>query len=148
MTIVSNIQNLGLISKNKPLVLKFIDSPVSGGFPSPAQDFAESEFDLNDLIKSPNATFLMRINGDSMEKTIANNSLLLVDCKETPRHNDIVVATINNDFTCKRFIRKNHELYLMADNPQYEPIRFNDGDELKIFGVVISHVVEHRKCLP
>jgi DNA polymerase V len=40
---------------------------VSAGFPSPATDYVQDEIDLNsELIKNPPATFLIRVQGNSM----------------------------------------------------------------------------------
>ena len=41
---------------------------ISCGFPSPADDFHESELDINELvIAHPDATFYVRVSGNSME---------------------------------------------------------------------------------
>ena len=47
--------------------LPFASTEVRAGFPSPADDHLEGEFDLNELfIANPSATFLMRAAGLSM----------------------------------------------------------------------------------
>ena len=54
---------------------------VSAGFPSPATDYVQDEIDLNnELIKNPPATFLIRVQGNSMtDHKIINGDLLVVD---------------------------------------------------------------------
>ena len=48
--------------------LPFVESGISAGFPSPAQDFLDMSIDLNqELIKNPSATFYGRVKGDSMK---------------------------------------------------------------------------------
>ena len=50
-----------------PLVLPYFDGRVPAGFPSPAEDYLETPLDLREfLIENPAATFLMRVDGDSM----------------------------------------------------------------------------------
>ena len=42
-------------------------SPISAGFPSPADDYVEKKLDLNEhLIANRQATFFLRVSGDSM----------------------------------------------------------------------------------
>lgn len=49
------------------LKLTLYISPVSAGFPSPADDFIDCSLDLNEyLITHPAATFFVRVKGDSM----------------------------------------------------------------------------------
>ena len=51
-----------------PLVLPYFDGCVPAGFPSPAEDYLETPLDLHDfLIDNKAATFLMRVDGDSMK---------------------------------------------------------------------------------
>ena len=51
------------------------------GFPSPADDHIEKKLDLNDyLIKQKEATFFVRIKGDSMiDAGIHDNDIVIVD---------------------------------------------------------------------
>jgi hypothetical protein len=48
-------------------MLPYFDGCVPAGFPSPAEDYLETPLDLADfLIENKAATFLMRVDGDSM----------------------------------------------------------------------------------
>ena len=47
--------------------LPLFASKVAAGFPSPADDFMDTKLDLNThLIKTPSATFFVRVSGESM----------------------------------------------------------------------------------
>ena len=47
--------------------INFYSSHIPAGFPSPAEDFLEKRLDLNDyLINNKAATFLIKVQGDSM----------------------------------------------------------------------------------
>ena len=49
------------------LALPLAASPISAGFPSPAEEFDGQKLNLNDeLIKHPEATFYARVKGHSM----------------------------------------------------------------------------------
>lgn len=64
-----------------PLVLPYFDGTVPAGFLSPAEDYLKTPLDLHGfLIDNKAATFLMRVNGDSMRDAgILDGDLLVVD---------------------------------------------------------------------
>ncbi len=72
---------------NKALFkLPLFSSKVAAGFPSAAEDHIEEHLDLNDLIKHPAATFLVRVSGHSMQEAgIYENDILIVDRSIAPR---------------------------------------------------------------
>ena len=120
-------------SRSRPL---FFDA-VHGGFPPPAQDYIERQIDLNELLVTrPSATYFVRVEGDSMrDANIREGDLLVVDSSLNARHDDIVIAAINGEFTVKR-LQTHPCVQLMPMNPRYQPIRLREEEELEIFGVV------------
>lgn len=52
----------------------------------------------------------------------------------------MVVAVIDGELTVKRLLIKQGVAELHAENPQYAPLRFQQGQELTIWGVVTSAV--------
>ena len=64
-----------------PFLLPLFSCTVSAGFPSPASDYQEETFDLNRLLlRHPDATFLVRVSGESMKDSeIHEGDLLAVD---------------------------------------------------------------------
>jgi DNA polymerase V len=115
---------------------------IPAGFPSPADEYAESALDLNTyLVRNKTATFFFRVIGDSMTgANIHDGDLLVVDRSIGPRHGHIVLAVINNEYTVKRLHRLNGVIELHADNPAYPPLRFQENDEVQIWGVVTGAV--------
>jgi DNA polymerase V len=71
---------------------------------------------------------------------IHDGDLLVVDRSIEPRHGHIVLAVINNEYTVKRLHRVNGVIELHADNPAYPPLRFQENDEVQIWGVVTGAV--------
>ena len=120
---------------------KFFVEPVSVGFPSPANDYLESPIDLNQyLIKNGAATFLVRVSGDSMlDANIADQAILIVDRSLKPKHGSIVVASLDGDFVCKRLQLK-PRLCLLPENPKYQPIYIQHGQDLDIMGTVTAAI--------
>lgn len=118
-------------------------SQVMAGFPSPAEDFLECGLDLNDyLIKHPAATFFVRVEGDSMVGAgIHTGDILIVDRSLEPRHNSVVIAVIDGDFTVKKLKKEKGKIFLMPENENYSPIELSD-QELIIWGVVTNVIHE------
>jgi len=137
------INYIGSISANDlpATFTKFFVEPVSVGFPSPANDYLESPIDLNQyLIKNGAATFLVRVSGDSMlNANIADQAILIVDRSLKPKHGSIVVASLDGDFLCKRLQLK-PRLCLLPENPKYEPIYIQHGQNLDIMGTVTAAI--------
>jgi len=113
-------------------------SPVSAGFPSPADDYVELSLDLNEyLIKHPAATFYVKVKGNSMKDANLNNGdILIVDRSLEPKNSNIVVCQIDTEFTVKRFYKENDSVVLTPANNQYNPIRISKDQQFEIFGVV------------
>jgi DNA polymerase V len=57
-----------------------------------------------------------------------------------PKSGDIVIALIDNDFTVKRLMIDSQfqppKVWLKAENPDYQNIYIEEGQELVIWGVV------------
>lgn len=116
---------------------------VSAGFPSPASDYVESNIDLNDwLIRNKLATYIVRVEGDSMSGEIHPDDRLIVDRSIEPRHKDVVIACVDGEMLVKRLIVEDGKLFLVAENPQYPVIELNDDKELVIWGVATHSI--HR----
>ena len=117
---------------------------IPAGFPSPASDYVDQRLDLNDYLGiHPEATFFLRVQGDSMIGAgIYDKDLLVVDRSIQAQSGQVVIAIIDGEFTVKRLQRRGSKVWLKAENPLYKNIELQSGQELQIWGVV-SHVV-HR----
>ncbi|PCJ28184.1 MAG: DNA polymerase V [SAR86 cluster bacterium] len=122
------------------LSLPLYSSRVPAGFPSPADDYIEDILDLNEyLVKHPTASFYARGEGNSMVNCgILDQALLIVDRSIEPAQDDIVIAVIDGEMTCKILDKKGH--MLRAANPSYSPIPITEGMELTILGIVVHAV--------
>ncbi len=115
---------------------------VAAGFPSPAADHTRQRIDLNEhLIRNREATFIFRVKGDSMTGIgIYDGDELLVDRSIEPRHGNIVLAVVNQDFTVKRLYHRDGVVQLIAENALYPPIKLKENEELVIWGVVTRNL--------
>lgn len=123
-----------------PLTRPYIEGSLPAGFPSPAIEYAESTLDLHEyLVRNKSATFYFRVTGNSMiGARIFDGDMLIVDRSIEPKHRHIVVASVNGEFTVKRLYRRAGMVELRPENPQFQPIRFNEDQELQVWGVVIG----------
>ena len=126
---------------------------VEAGFPSPAEGQVDEMLDLNELlIEHPNATYFVRVQGDSMQGAgVHHGDLLIVDRAKSPKSGDIIIAALNGSFTVKRWrpithphaSRQGHSSSssilggeLVAAHPNYPPIKVQPEDDFMIWGVV------------
>ena len=123
---------------NSEIKLPYINHGVSAGFPSPAMDFMESSIDLNQvLVENPTATLYVQVEGNSMiDAGIHDKDLLVVDRSLEPRNNKIAICLLDGEFTVKRIRLENNELFLMPENPNYQPIKITEENQLIIWGIV------------
>ena len=119
---------------NRPL----FDSKIQAGFPSPTDDEVGDSLNLLELlVPHPNATFYVRVVGDSMQGAgIFSGDILIVDRSSKPVERSIVVAVVNKEFTVKRLVYENGIPTLVPENPNYPTIRLRADEELEIWGVV------------
>jgi DNA polymerase V len=125
-----------------PLLALLLTSKVCAGFPSPAEDLGGQRIDLTQmLITHAQATYFLRASGHSMmEAGIFDNDILVVDRAIKPRHNHIVVAVVDGDFTVKQLHQRAGRIKLKAANPTHPDIVPKEGQTLEVWGVVTSSI--------
>jgi len=149
---VRRLINGGFLEKDETgrIVPKRLAGPVrmlgavAAGFPSPAEEELVDTMSIDEyLIANPQATYLLKVEGDSMIGAGINaGDLVLVQKDLTPKTGDIVVAQVDHEWTLKYFERKGRQVALRSANQKYPAIipRY----ELVIAGVVIANVRKYR----
>ena len=85
--------------------------------------------------------FALRVRGDSMINAgILDGDKVVVRPQPTADDGQIVVARLGDEATVKRLSRKNGEIWLLPENPAYDPI---DGSEAELIGLVKAVVREY-----
>ena len=117
-----------------PLVL----GRASAGFPSPADDHLDRPLDFNELlIENTDATFAVRVMGDSMIGVgIFPGDIAVVDRSRTAGDRSIVLAILDGEFTLKRYRQRGNRRWLEAENANYSPTELNEDSAFEIWGVV------------
>ena len=78
--------------------------------------------------------FALRVRGESMMGAgILDGDRVVVRPQPSADDGQIVVARIGDEATVKRLCRKNGEVWLLPENPDFDPI---DGNEAEIIGIV------------
>ncbi len=125
-----------------PQVLAYaLIGTVQAGFPSPAEDLCAKRIDVFEhLVRNPEATYQMRVRGQSMRgEGIFDGDILLIDRAITPRSGHIVVAVIDNEFLVKKLlISTTGQLKLKAGNSDFPDVIPRDGQTIEIWGVVLT----------
>jgi DNA polymerase V len=70
-----------------------------------------------------------------------DGDLLVIDRSMEPQHNKIAVCYIDGEFTVKRLKVTPGGIFLMPENPNYQPIEVSEDNELIIWGIV-TYVVK------
>ena len=117
------------------LKLPFYIHKVGAGFPSPATDYIEDDVDLNShLIKHAPATFIIRVQGKSMNEVgINDGDLLIVDKSINPKNLSTVIANVNEELVVKTFLKEKGNNYLRSGQNKVE---LNENPSVIIWGVV------------
>ncbi len=121
------------------LLLPFYLHKVGAGFPSPATDYVEDDIDLNDhLIKNIPSTFLIRVQGKSMNTVgIHDGDLLVVDRSLNPKNFSTVIANVNEELVVKNFLKEKNRSFLISGTKKLKnKINLTENPEIFIWGVV------------
>lgn len=129
-----------------PLILPVAGDCVRAGFPSPAEDFQVERLDLTTILVShPQATFFLRLRGDSMHDAgLFDGDLLVVNRALKPVNGDVVIAVVDGEFTCKTLWLKFGRMKLVAANPTYPEIVPKEGQTIEVWGVVTASIKRFR----
>ena len=128
---------------------KMSESAVHAGFPSPAQDYMSVGIDLNkELVRHPDATFFVRVAGDSMTGAgIDDGDTLVVDRSLDPVDGCIAICCLEREFFVRRILVGPAFWTLKAENPEYKPVTVGPDADFSVWGVV-SYIIKKANVRP
>ncbi|MDV4227930.1 translesion error-prone DNA polymerase V autoproteolytic subunit [Acinetobacter baumannii] len=143
----NDVASITLVDRSTSMHIPLASEKVAAGFPSPAQDYVDKTLDMNEhLIQNEAATFIVKVASLSMRDAgIEIDDELIVDRSIEAKHEDIVIALIDNEFTVKRLMIEADSHWLKAENPEFSDIHLKDGQEMIIWGVVTYVLKPFRK---
>ena len=120
--------------------IPFFDIRVVAGFPVPLDNDEKSQ-DI-DLIRMlcphPEASYLIRVNGDSMiDAGVLSGDIVIVDkSNRNPSPREIAMCELNGEYTLKHFRVEDGQGWLVPANPDYPRIRISPEDDFSVWGTV------------
>lgn len=113
---------------------------VAAGAPIFASQHIQKTVSVDQSLFSDNADFLLKVRGDSMINIgIFEKDLLAIKKATSAKHNEIVVARIDDEVTVKRYQRNGAHVSLIAENDDYDPIEVDlQTQSFAIEGIVVG----------
>lgn len=103
---------------------------VAAGNPVLATEHIEDYCDMPSSFFKPEASYFLRVTGDSMiDIGIFDGDLLAVHSTPQAKNGDIVVARVNDEVTVKRLKKHRRGVTLLPENPDYEPIEVDPSQQ-------------------
>lgn len=130
---------LGYDALEKPPLAPFLGATTAGVPVEPIEVEGEWREVSSELRQLKNDVFLLQVTGDSMINAgIDDGDLVLVKSQQEFVSGDIVLASVKDEVTIKRFVAQDVPPYhcLKPENPKYEIIHFTG--EIRLKGKVIS----------
>jgi repressor LexA len=117
---------------------------VAAGTPILAEEHIEARFQIDPELFKSQPHFLLRVQGMSMRDAgILDGDLVAVHRTPEIRNRQIIVARLENEVTVKRYRQEGHCVWLLPENPDFEPIQIDLREQsMSIEGVVVG-VVRH-----
>jgi len=111
---------------------------VAAGRPLEAMEHDEHVVAPAHMLKRPEKCFALRVVGQSMiEDGIFDGDVLLIQKQSIANNGDIVVASVDNESTVKRFYLKDSQVELRPANSTMTSIWLSP-DEVEIQGLVVG----------
>ena len=113
---------------------------VAAGSPILAEEHIEARYRIDPGMFSKRPHFLLRVNGMSMRDAgILDGDLVAVHRTPDVRNRQIIVARLEDEVTVKRYRQEGRMVWLLPENPDFEPIQVDLGlQPMVIEGVVVG----------
>lgn len=114
----------GRLSPGKNLWGTKLLGVVEAGFPSPAEEELLDVMNFDEFL-APNkeATYILKVKGDSMiDAGIQEGDMVIVERRQTYKPGQIIVASVDGEYTMKYLRKKGDSYYLEPANANYKPI--------------------------
>jgi repressor LexA len=109
---------------------------IAAGGPILAEQAVEDVFPLPKELVGEGSLFMLRVVGDSMlEAAITDGDWVVVRQQPVADNGEIVAAMIDGEATVKTYKRRDGQIWLLPQNPAFEPI---PGNEATVLGKVVA----------
>ena len=97
---------------------------VEAGFPSPAEEELLDVMNFDEyLTPDKESSYILKVKGDSMiDAGIQPGDMVIVERRATYKVGQIVIASVDNEYTMKYLRKKDGKFFLEPANAKYKPI--------------------------
>lgn len=112
---------------------------IAAGLPLEAVATSETMTIPVDMVRKPEESFVLKVNGDSMiNEQIRDGDFVVVERRQTARDGETVVALVDgSDATLKTFFNDGATIRLEPANPEVPTIS-RPADQVQVQGVVVG----------
>ena len=129
--LAAGAENQGSAPTYVPLVGR-----IAAGGPVLAEQSVEDVFPLPRELVGEGTLFTLRVKGDSMiDAAICDGDWVVIRQQPTADNGDVVAAMIDGEATVKTYRKRDGHLWLVPQNPAFDPI---PGDDATIMGRVVA----------
>lgn len=120
---------------------------VAAGYPILAEQNIEQHFKLDPALFRPKAHYLLKVQGMSMRDAgILDGDLLAVHRSPDVRNGQIIVARLHDEeVTVKRYRQKGRQVWLLPENPDFDPIEVDLASERMVIEGVVVGVIRNGR---
>lgn len=119
----------------RPLFL----NPLSCGLFGISEDEIEDYQSLDSLfVRNRFNTFFFKAAGDSMEPTIFQGQILIVDRSKRNYHGKVCAVAYEDKIICKRVFLRGSCIILSSDNKKYRDIVVENPESVDLWGIVVA----------
>jgi repressor LexA len=113
---------------------------VAAGRPILAQENIVELLQVDPAVFHPKPHYLLKVVGMSMKDAgILDGDLVAVHRTSEVRNRQIIVARLENEVTVKRYRQEGSVVWLLPENPEFEPIKVDLKEEsMLIEGIVVG----------
>lgn len=112
---------------------------VAAGFPMLAAENIEKEISVDPNMFDQLPDYLLKVKGLSMRDVgILDGDLLAIKKTSDARNGQIIVARIDDEVTVKRLNKRGNHIELLPENPDFEPIVIQPGQDFSVEGIALG----------
>jgi repressor LexA len=112
---------------------------VAAGYPMLAAENIEKEISVDPNLFAQQPDYLLKVKGLSMRDVgILDGDLLAIKKTSEARHGQIIVVRIDDEVTVKRLSKKANHIELLPENPDFEPIVVQPGQDFTVEGIALG----------
>ncbi len=118
---------------------------VAAGSPILAEEHIEARYRIDPTLFARKPHYLLRVNGMSMRDAgILDGDLVAVHRTPEVRNRQIIVARLDDEVTVKRYRQQGRTVWLLPENPDFEPMEIDLAQQAMIIEGVVVGVLRDR----